>query len=111
MDKIIGSIGVPLDTRFAKIRTQETNASNWIADIIKDGAENAYLLRSLYMKTIILPRQARDKHRERTQKEMRFPQGLGLTSRFLTLAPSARTSLSPWVSIGAENASFEPFLY
>ena len=76
MDKIIGSIGVPLDTRFAKIRTQETNASNWIADIIKDGAENAYLLRSLYMKTIILPRQARDKHRERSKRDA-FSAGTG----------------------------------
>lgn len=37
MEKVIGEIGVELDTRFAKIRTQETNASNWIADCIRDG--------------------------------------------------------------------------
>ena len=37
MDKIIGEIGVPLDTLFSHIRTQETNASNWIADCIRDG--------------------------------------------------------------------------
>ena len=37
MEKVIGEIGVELDTRFAKIRTQETNASNWIADCIRCG--------------------------------------------------------------------------
>jgi hypothetical protein len=30
-------------------------------------------LSHLYIKTIILPRQARDKHRENTQKRCRFP--------------------------------------
>jgi hypothetical protein len=31
--------------------------------------QNAHFLRHLYIKTIMLPRQARDKHRESTQKE------------------------------------------
>jgi hypothetical protein len=35
------------------------------------GAENGHL----YIKCIILPRQARDKHRESTQKKCRFPSG------------------------------------
>ena len=37
LGKIIGTLGVELDTTFAHIRTQETNASNWIADVIRDG--------------------------------------------------------------------------
>ena len=36
------------------------------------GAHNAYLLRHFILKMIFLPRQARDRHRESTQKEMRF---------------------------------------
>jgi hypothetical protein len=32
-----------------------------------------HFLRHLYIKGIILPRQARDKHRESTQKQMAFP--------------------------------------
>eukprot|EP01046_Picozoa_sp_COSAG06_P032175 COSAG06_NODE_3195_length_5703_cov_94.949143_5_plen_121_part_00 len=37
--------------------------------------KNAVVLSHLYIETIILPRQARDKHRESTQKGDRFPQG------------------------------------
>jgi hypothetical protein len=38
------------------------------------GAKNAYLLRHFILKMISLPRQARDRHRESTQKETRFSQ-------------------------------------
>jgi hypothetical protein len=45
------------------------------------GAKNATFLRHLYIKTNILPRQARDKHRESTQKkEWRFVQGWSIHS-------------------------------
>eukprot|EP01046_Picozoa_sp_COSAG06_P043783 COSAG06_NODE_5791_length_3272_cov_22.469587_3_plen_88_part_00 len=37
--------------------------------------ENAYLSRRFILKIIVLPRQARDKHRESTQKERRFVTG------------------------------------
>ena len=30
-------VSLSLSAGFAKIRTEETNASNWIADIIRDG--------------------------------------------------------------------------
>jgi hypothetical protein len=40
------------------------------------GTVNAYPLRHFYIKTIILPRQARDKHRQSTQKELHFSQGV-----------------------------------
>ena len=35
MDKIIGSCDVPLDSRFSRIRTRETNLGNFIADTIR----------------------------------------------------------------------------
>jgi hypothetical protein len=35
-----------------------------------------HFLSHLYIKCIILPRQARDKHRESTQKKCRFPSGI-----------------------------------
>jgi hypothetical protein len=37
--------------------------------------EKRHFLRHLYIKTIILPRQARNKHRENSKKEWRFSQG------------------------------------
>ena len=35
MQKVLGVLGTPLDARFGKIRTQETNCSNWIADTVR----------------------------------------------------------------------------
>lgn len=37
MEKTVGYLGCPLDTRFSQIRTKETNASNWIADVMLNG--------------------------------------------------------------------------
>jgi hypothetical protein len=39
------------------------------------GAKNALLLRRFNTQTIILPRQARDKHEETLKKQAHFPQG------------------------------------
>jgi len=35
MQKVLGYLGAPLDSRFGLIRTQETNCSNWIADTMR----------------------------------------------------------------------------
>eukprot|EP00919_Chromeraceae_sp_WS-2016_P050655 GHVR01120064.1.p1 GENE.GHVR01120064.1~~GHVR01120064.1.p1 ORF type:complete len:752 (+),score=153.57 GHVR01120064.1:81-2336(+) len=35
MDKVVCEIAVPLDTRFGEIRKKETNASNWVGDVIR----------------------------------------------------------------------------
>ena len=35
MQKVLGVLGTPLDARFGKIRTQETNCSNWVADTVR----------------------------------------------------------------------------
>ena len=35
MEKELGVLGTPLDARFGKIRTQETNCSNWVADTVR----------------------------------------------------------------------------
>jgi hypothetical protein len=43
----------------------------------------------LYIKCIILPRQARDKHRESTQKEWRFLTFCSFCAVFLTMKTSA----------------------
>jgi hypothetical protein len=43
--------------------------------LICTGAKNASLSPFFMLKTISLPRQARDKHRENSKKEMRFSQG------------------------------------
>jgi 5'-nucleotidase len=34
MDEVLGSFAVPLDGRFASIRTSETNLGNWVCDAI-----------------------------------------------------------------------------
>ncbi|OII75591.1 nucleotidase [Cryptosporidium ubiquitum] len=39
MDKIIGECAVRLETRFSVIRTSETNAGNWLTDIMKSAAK------------------------------------------------------------------------
>jgi hypothetical protein len=39
---------------------------------MRAAVRKTYFLRHLYIKTIILPRQARDKHRESTQKRVTF---------------------------------------
>jgi hypothetical protein len=44
-------------------------------------ARKTVLFVRFYVKTIILPRQARDKHRVSTQKEMRFSQARTLPTR------------------------------
>ena len=58
------------------------------------GAKNAFF--APYVETIALPRQARDKHRESTQKREALSQGARLTSRRLMLAQRS----SPRVRIG-----------
>ena len=45
----------------------------YMPGIFWNGAKAAFLLRQFILKTIILPRQARDKHRENSEKEMRCP--------------------------------------
>lgn len=35
MDKIIGEIAVPLETRFSLIRSEETNCGNWFCDLMR----------------------------------------------------------------------------
>jgi hypothetical protein len=49
----------------------------WIARVVGESKarKRQHFLRHLYIKCIILPRQARDKHRESTQKKCRFPSG------------------------------------
>jgi hypothetical protein len=42
-----------------------------------------FLKRHLYIKVIFLPRQARDKHRESTQKRCRYSQGADELTRIL----------------------------
>jgi hypothetical protein len=42
---------------------------HWILRLIKRRCEKRHFLRHLYIKTIILPRQARDKHRKNSKKE------------------------------------------
>ncbi|XP_069676582.1 mannosylglucosyl-3-phosphoglycerate phosphatase isoform X2 [Periplaneta americana] len=34
MDQVLGSFSVPLDGRFASVRTSETNLGNWVCDVI-----------------------------------------------------------------------------
>jgi 5'-nucleotidase len=34
MDEVLGTFAVPLDGRFASIRTSETNLGNWVCDAI-----------------------------------------------------------------------------
>lgn len=36
LNKILGKIKTPLDGRFQIIRTEESNLSNWIADVVRD---------------------------------------------------------------------------
>eukprot|EP01046_Picozoa_sp_COSAG06_P017415 COSAG06_NODE_1183_length_10357_cov_17.781244_4_plen_558_part_00 len=50
-----------------------------VSDMIHDGEFKRLFLSHLYIETIILPRQARDKHRESTQKQNVFPQGMGMS--------------------------------
>eukprot|EP01046_Picozoa_sp_COSAG06_P007602 COSAG06_NODE_372_length_16686_cov_16.467354_16_plen_81_part_00 len=61
------------------------------------GCEKRLFLSHLYLNTIILPRQARDKHGESTQKReiMRFVQG-----------DPALEALMQEVGLGAKNATF-----
>eukprot|EP00922_Rhytidocystis_sp_ex-Travisia-forbesii_P028850 GHVS01042283.1.p1 GENE.GHVS01042283.1~~GHVS01042283.1.p1 ORF type:complete len:658 (-),score=70.28 GHVS01042283.1:144-2117(-) len=35
MDKVIGELAVPLETRFSVIRHQETNSGNWLCDLMR----------------------------------------------------------------------------
>lgn len=44
MNKVIGETAVPLDGRFAHIRTQETNLSNFVADIMRSGTRSEVAL-------------------------------------------------------------------
>ena len=65
-------------------RPQECNGPNSeqnMADIYYGKGKETPLLRHFYAKCIILPRQARDKHRDNSKKEWRFP--LGLASKEL----------------------------
>ena len=53
------------------------NKNDWrffFAQRVSIRCENRHFLRHLYIKCIILPRQARDKHREISKKEWRFVQ-------------------------------------
>lgn len=34
MDEVLGIFAVPLDGRFEKIRTSETNLGNWVCDVV-----------------------------------------------------------------------------
>ncbi len=43
MDKSIGYTSVPLDTKFASIRTRETNAGNWVVDRLREGTKSGLL--------------------------------------------------------------------
>ena len=38
MDSVIGSTAVPLDARFRTIRSSESNVSNFVADVLREGA-------------------------------------------------------------------------
>ena len=63
-------------------------------------------LRHLYINAMILPRQARDKHRESTQKETRFPTGVSLGGK--SLAKDVAFSLgSPWAEVPAKQETFD----
>ncbi|KAJ1609839.1 5'-nucleotidase/2'-cyclic phosphodiesterase [Cryptosporidium canis] len=44
MDKIIGECAVRLETRFAVIRTSESNAGNWLTDIMRSAAKTEIAL-------------------------------------------------------------------
>ncbi|PPS96817.1 5'-Nucleotidase/apyrase [Cryptosporidium hominis] len=44
MDKIIGECAVRLETRFSVIRTSETNAGNWLTDIMRSAAKTEIAL-------------------------------------------------------------------
>eukprot|EP00922_Rhytidocystis_sp_ex-Travisia-forbesii_P042846 GHVS01064060.1.p1 GENE.GHVS01064060.1~~GHVS01064060.1.p1 ORF type:complete len:647 (-),score=87.60 GHVS01064060.1:1782-3722(-) len=35
MDKVVGELAVPLETRFSVIRQQETNCGNWLCDLMR----------------------------------------------------------------------------
>ena len=36
LNKVLGRIKTPLDGRFQVIRTEETNLSNWVADVVRE---------------------------------------------------------------------------
>ena len=70
------------------------------------GKETRVLLRHLYIKVIILPRQARDKHRESTQKRMRFCRSVRSAERLRRWNPAARRPLARSRHCGAKLALF-----
>ena len=62
----------PLEqVKFWFVRTQDNTAPTWDHRPAAVRKKRPFL-RPFYIKTIILPRQARDKHREKLQKEVRF---------------------------------------
>eukprot|EP01046_Picozoa_sp_COSAG06_P004087 COSAG06_NODE_167_length_21546_cov_35.001352_10_plen_192_part_00 len=68
-----------------------------------------YLLRHFILKTIVLPRQARDKHRESTQKFAFFADGL-LTANIPTKPPrEVQKRSKPTPNSGAKCAFCAPF--
>jgi hypothetical protein len=75
------------------------------------GKETPFLrhIYSLFIKCVVLPRQARDKHRENSKKEWRFLRVLGLRA---VLGADVDCDKQPR-DAGAENSAyyFEPFLY
>jgi hypothetical protein len=54
---------------------------------VREGLQKTPFLRHVYIKTIILPRQARDKHRESTQKKEAFFAGCFIEQDKSALAP------------------------
>jgi hypothetical protein len=105
-----------LGTNIGKFQTRKRSGvfcrSRWPAaiDRDRDRCEKRVFSRHLYIKCIILPRQARDKHRESTQKKDRLIAGSCLRELsaepcmhvwpFLRLSAQCfdKTSMSPWFS-------------
>jgi len=58
VEKVIARIGVPLDGRFHEVRTQETNLSNWISDLIRAAMKTEVVIinaGTLHIQNIIEP--------------------------------------------------------
>jgi hypothetical protein len=74
-DRLRTNIGKALknDDRFPSLGHCSWNADRTEGAVL-EWSEKRHFLRHLYIKTIFLPRQARDKHRENSKRVMRFSQ-------------------------------------
>ena len=79
MDRVIGELGTAMDATFARIRTQETNCSDWVADSILDGL-NTHCYPHTHIDCVIL-------NSGTLRADDVFPPGPFLLKHLVTLLP------------------------